>query len=309
MLHKYDPAEWRYADEAKKAVEQTEPKYITTSEKQTIVLLSSAGKVYTVNYPTINDGIDANIEELIKEMNGDTTIKKLVCFLGGGLDYPSYNFRDKLCKLDHANLNTLILMNGFSAPHANPLRVTMTRGYANNLLSGLDAEISLNATTEENNFDFLKCFSSYKITVSVQGDLAKIHNPFQNAPITLEYEPDDPVMPFAVYFSFQHQHFNKKDDVVEYINNIINGNKFAIEFFNSGKRRFGGEISADILKDISYETLQKHFAYFDGTALCLVADSFKVRGWNPKDNIDAVLVSDDLGNTIIKKQEHVLRLY
>ena len=56
---------------------------------------------------------------------------------------------------------------------------------------------------------------------------------------------------------------------------------------------------------MSYETLEKAFPYFDGTALCLVADSFKVRGWNPKDNIDAVIVSDSQGNPIIVQNEDI----
>lgn len=304
-LLKYDPDDWRFADEVKNAVERAEPRYLSNSERQIIVLLSNSGKVYTVRYSTINDGIDANIEELIKEMNGDTKIKRMVCFLGGGIDYPSYAFRDKLCRLNHANLDTLTIMNGFLAPSIKPLRATMAKGYADKLLGESDVEKNLNTVAKESNFDFLKCFLSYEITISENGELAKIHNPFWNDHITVEYSPNDSVMPFAVYFSFQHQHFSKKDDVVEYINSIISGNIYAIEFFNAGKRRFGGEITADVLKDMSYETLEKAFPYFDGTALCLVADSFKVRGWNPKDNIDAVFVSDSQGNPIVVQKEDI----
>ena len=106
-------------------------------------MLSAKEKIYTVHFSTINEGVDVdlldtNLKSLIADMksNDDTEIKRLVCFRAGYIDLPSYAFRDKLCKLNCANLNTQLLFYGAErdTPEdiclmTKPLSATMAKGY------------------------------------------------------------------------------------------------------------------------------------------------------------------------------------
>ena len=73
-----------------------------------------------------------------------------------------------------------------------------------------------------------------------------------------------------------------------------------IEFFKCGKRCFGGDIEAQVLQDLSYETLEEYFSDFPFGKLKDIADSFKVRGWKPDANFDAVFDVDACGKIAIK---------
>ena len=156
----------------------------------------------------------------------------------------------------------------------------------------------------ENVFDFLiHHFSSYQIEFSKNGTLAEIINPFGIDNIRVEYVPDDEFTPFIVYFAFQHCHMNDEEDIVDYICDLIDGNRCCIEFFKNGTRHFGGDISAEELINLSYEGLEQYSGYFGLHKLINLADSFKVRGWNPKDNFDADFIISDNGSVEIMRQE------
>ncbi len=145
-------------------------------------------------------------------------------------------------------------------------------------------------------------FSDYKVHFSEDKNLLEISNPFYNENIRIEYVPEDEWTPYIVYFSFQHRHMNDEEDMIEYISNIINGNVFSIEFFKDGKRRFGGDIEAQELKELSYETLEQHTGYYGMAKLKDIADSFKVRGWSQDANFDAIFIIDTCGKIAIKTQ-------
>ena len=137
-LSSYDPDEWRFADKEKKLFARrfgfggTSP-----ANQHWVIVLRSANCTYTVRYTNINEAIEANIDDLIESMkqHSETKIARLICFVSGGLELPSYSFRDKLCRIDNANLDTLILLQGLNAPVAKPLRATMAKGYEDRLLS------------------------------------------------------------------------------------------------------------------------------------------------------------------------------
>lgn len=155
----------------------------------------------------------------------------------------------------------------------------------------------------ENIFDFLvNRFSSYQIDVSKDGMLVEIINPFYKENIRVEYDSDNEFTSFIVYFAFQHCHMNDEDDIIEYINDIINGNKLSIEFFRDETRCFGGDISAQEIKELSYESLEQYSGYFGLCKLKDLVDSFKLRGWDPADNVDAVLVINEDETVSIKNE-------
>ena len=153
----------------------------------------------------------------------------------------------------------------------------------------------------KNNYTFLtNHFSSYEIIYLESKDSVEIVNPFGKDNIIVDYDPADPT-PFMVKFSFQHRHIEDENGVIEYINDIVNENVFAIEFFKDGERHFGGDITAQELKGLSYEKLEQKIGYYGSAKLKECADSFKVRGWSGNDNFDATFVVSENGNVEIKK--------
>jgi hypothetical protein len=150
-------------------------------------------------------------------------------------------------------------------------------------------------------FDFLiKQFSNYEIVVLEDECLAEIINPFCKENIKVYYDSDDNFSPYILCFAFQHIHLCDEEEVVDYINDITSGNLFSIEFFDDGERRFGGDITVDKLKELSYELLEQQTGYLGSTELKDCADSFKVRGWN-SENFDAIFVIDENGTVTIRK--------
>ena len=143
-----------------------------------------------------------------------------------------------------------------------------------------------------------KHFAAYDIKFSKERnrDLAEIINPFYDENIRVEYIPEDDFTPYVVSFAFQHCHMCDEEDIVEYVNDIMNGNLLSIEFFDNGVRCFGGDIEASELADLSYETLAEHWG-----KLLDYADSFKLRGWLSNNNFDAALIIDKNGFPIITR--------
>ena len=153
----------------------------------------------------------------------------------------------------------------------------------------------------KNNYAFLiNHFSSHEIIYSESKDSVEIINSFGQDNIVVDYDVADPT-PFMVMFSFQHRHIKDEKGVIEYITDIINENIFPIEFFKNGERRFGGDVTAQELKDLSYEKLEQKTGYYGSTKLIDCADAFKVRGWSGKNNFDATLVIGESGKIEIKK--------
>ena len=154
----------------------------------------------------------------------------------------------------------------------------------------------------ENNLAFLKdAFPEHQIQFSDDFTDATIFNPFYEENITVSYDEALSFDPFCACFSFQHRHLIDENDVINWINDIISGNRFAIEFFKNEQRCFGGDIEAAELKDLSYAKLEQSTGYYGFTKLLDVADSFKIRGWERRNNWNAVFVQEPDGTVAIQQ--------
>ena len=150
----------------------------------------------------------------------------------------------------------------------------------------------------KNRLVFLKdAFSEFELQFAEDDSYAVIVNANYDENITVY----DDEFEFTVCFSFQHRHFEDEDDIIEWIRKIISGSTFAIEFFNNEQRRFGGEIDAEELQDLSYEKLEQFTGYYGLTKLLDVADSFKIRGWDSKSNFDCTITCEANGSISINQ--------
>lgn len=142
-------------------------------------------------------------------------------------------------------------------------------------------------------------FSNHVTCFSEDRTFLEIVNPFGSENIKIEYVPEDERTPYILYFSFQHWHMNDEEDIIEHIHDVIDGKLLSVEFFKGNKRCFGGDIEAQDLQDLSYETLNNNFS---GLRMNIIdiADSFKVRGWKADANFDAVFDVDSCGEIVIK---------
>ena len=146
--------------------------------------------------------------------------------------------------------------------------------------------------------DFLSSvFDEFDLLFADDASNVTIQNPNYNENITIY----DDEFEFTVCFSFQHRHFEKPEDLVAWIREIIAGNLFAIEFFNNEQRRFGSEIGIEQLRNLTYEKLEQFTGYYCSKKLMDVADSFKIRGWDSRNNSDFVFVHDTSGAVEINK--------
>ena len=70
---------------------------------------------------------------------------------------------------------------------------------------------------------------------------------------------------------------------------------------NNAQRRFGGEIDAEELQGLTYEKLEQFTGYYGLTKLLDVADSFKIRSWDGKNNFDYTMICEENGNVVINQ--------
>ena len=138
---------------------------------------------------------------------------------------------------------------------------------------------------------------AFVLAFSDDGYYFEIKNPSGKENIQVCFE-NDPHTPYTVYFSFQHRHLATAAKAQKYVEDIMSSRMFAIEFFKDGRRRFGGDLTSQELQALSYQTLSDKLGYAD---LADAADSFKVRGWEPGTDFDAVFVRDEQGNVTIQK--------
>lgn len=150
----------------------------------------------------------------------------------------------------------------------------------------------------KNRLNFLEdAFSGFELQFADDYSNAMIVNPNYDENITVyvdEYE-------FTVRFSFQHRHFEDEHGIIDWIREIISGNIFLIEFFRNEQRSFGDEIGAEELQELAYEKLEQFTGYYGLTKLRDVADSFKIRGWDSKNNFDCTITCETNGSIAINK--------
>ena len=106
------------------------------SDGSTVVMLTAQGAVHSISFRDMRSEIDA--EGALKLMinlkkNGNAKIERLICMLSnGGLDIPSFSFREALLTVEKTNLSTKMLLQGLRSRIVKTVQVTMPRGYASN---------------------------------------------------------------------------------------------------------------------------------------------------------------------------------
>ena len=90
--------------------------------------------------------------------------------------------------------------------------------------------------------------------------------------------------------------FINEESAKKWIDSILSEDVFSIEYFCGEDRRFGGQISAQELRNLSYDYLEQDTGYYGITKLFQIADHFKIRGWSRKNDFDGYFVEKD--NTI-----------
>ena len=147
---------------------------------------------------------------------------------------------------------------------------------------------------------FLKeVFPEYAVELYAEGDSewAYIKNEKYDDVIKVYYDPED----FDVYclcFATQHAHISDKEELIEYALSFANAEKAAIEFYENGKNRFGGDIETTLLNDLTYDSLRKRFYYPSGAFSKL---TFQVRAWDKKYCFDGAFVKKPFGSVQIIK--------
>lgn len=165
-------------------------------------------------------------------------------------------------------------------------------------LADIDGHVRDFARRPDMNLSFLSEYAS-RFTVDISDDLESglIINPFGNDNISVYYMSDDEYDPFIVHFSYHHVHLSDIESVKEWIDRIISGELFAIEFFKNGIDSFGGGITRKELAALSYASLTKVF----GASVYPNADEFRIRGWLEGSSADFLFVHEHGKISILKK--------
>ena len=159
---------------------------------------------------------------------------------------------------------------------------------------------------KKNELNFLpEHFSDYQINIVEDPWLqAKIINPFGKDNILVDYISDDDHTPYIVRFEYHHCHLEDEQEVVKYIEDIVNEKIFSIGFFKGEadclgeeiSTCLGGEVSAQELKGVSYKKLKKYIGCKDITKYF-----FKIRGWSGNNDFDGIFVVGKMRKIEIKK--------
>ena len=178
--------------------------------------------------------------------------------------------------------------------------IKIAKKYGYNLsvfLSDMDGHVRKLAIKSLEKLSFLENYvSKYRIDISDDLESAIIYNPNSEDHLYIEYDKADAFSPYMLSFSFQHVHMTDEECAKEWIDSILSEDIFSIEYFCGEDRRFGGQISAQELKNLSYDYLEQNTGYYGITKLFQIADHFKIRGWRRKNDFDGYFVEKD--NTI-----------
>ncbi len=150
-------------------------------------------------------------------------------------------------------------------------------------------------------FSFIKAlFPKYDVDIQKENgtETVYIKNDQFEDPIVIHYFPDD-YYTYLLRFATQHFDTSSKEELTQCVLAFANAKKAAIEFFENGKNRFGGEIEVSLLDNISYDDLRKYFGY---PHLDLTNLTFKVRAWNTRYCFDGYFEKSESGVIEIRKK-------
>lgn len=175
------------------------------------------------------------------------------------------------------------------------IKVAKKCGYnLSDFLSDIDGHVRNLAMKSPQHLSFLASYTSkYRVDISDDLESAIIYNPNSEDHLYLEYDKADEFSPYMLSFSFQHVHLTDEESAKEWIDSILNEDVFSIEYFSGEDRRFGGQISAQELSNLSYDYLEQDTGYYGITKLFQIVDHFKIRGWSKKNDFDGYFVKKD----------------
>ena len=93
---------------------------------------------------------------------------------------------------------------------------------------------------------------------------------------------EDSLIQYIVSFSTQHCHFDDTEDILEYVNDIINDRVLSIEFYLNNEDIFGGEIPLELFNNLSIKTLANYFDYSEDD---ISNFEFEINSWSGKHDI------------------------
>jgi len=191
----------------------------------------------------------------------------------------------------------LFSRDGFASIRLLALKIACKYGYdRSKFLSDIDGHVKKLAKKSLGRLAFLTHYiSKYRVDVSDDLDSAIIYNPNGAEHLFIEYEGGDDFVRYTLSFSFQHVHVSDQESATEWIDGILNEKFLSIEYFCGEENRFGGQINASDLNDLSYEFLERDTGYYGEEKLFDLVDRFKVRGWTKKNDFDGHFVQTDAG--------------
>ena len=148
---------------------------------------------------------------------------------------------------------------------------------------------------------FLKeLFPQYTVELYAENDSerAEIKNQAFNDLIKVYYDPED----FDIYclvFATQHVHISEKERLIEYVTAFANAETAAIEFYENGCNRFGGDIRTVLLDNLTYNSLRNYFGY---SSIDISNLTFQVRTWDKKYCFNGMFIKDSSGTVQIVRK-------
>ena len=130
-------------------------------------------------------------------------------------------------------------------------------------------------------FLFMKAlFLQYETDIRIENDIEtiRIRNKQFEDEIVIHHFPDD-YYTYLLQFATQHRDTSSKEDLIKYARSFANAEKAAVEFFEDGNNRFGGEIEVSLLDDLTYDDLRNYFGY---PHLDLTNLTFRIRAWDTR---------------------------
>lgn len=94
---------------------------------------------------------------------------------------------------------------------------------------------------------------------------------------------------YIVSFTTQHRHYDDLDDAMDFIRELMMDEVLAIEFYSNGKRRFGGDITAEEYENLTVESLAKRYHCNEQQLLTF---EYEIHSWSGKHDTGLRSVSE-----------------
>lgn len=128
--------------------------------------------------------------------------------------------------------------------------------------------------------------TEYKLTVTSRANGSEIHIYDESAPAG--EDPSERCEEYIISFSTQHCHLDDMEDVIDYVQRIIEDEILPLEFYRDGERRFGGDIERSELPLLSQAVLSQRFMV---PRERLVHFQFEIHSWSGKYDVPRTDVS------------------